>query len=462
MPRCRLPRSDPGSGPNNDGTPPAPGSHTGRVSVPDPDETSSSTAAHQDGQAHPRESLWRNRDFKVLLAGQGVSGLGDVVSLTAVPLLVLYLTGSGLLMGVVGVLQSLPDLLFGLPVGALADRWDRRRMMLFADLGRALLTALIPLSLVVGLPTIAVVLAVTFPINVMRVFFAAAYTASVPSLVGRDEIGPANSYFEAVFSLGWIVGPAIAGVLTSLIGPGPTLAVDAASFAVSALSLSLVRRRLQARKRPADSHLLHDIRDGIAFLARHRTLRAAVAFLAGVNLLTAPLIPVLTYYITVDRGLSATSFGLAISAFGFGYFIGALVAARLTKRGRVGWLMLAGSALAGAMIALVALSAALPAILAISFVAGVAESLFFISYMTLRASVTPDELLGRIGTTTRTITLGIQPLGMLAGGILLDRLHGTATLVLMGGLLIAVATTAALSGALRTARATQGVAPATA
>ena len=92
------------------------------------------------------EPLARNRDFKVLLSTQGISSLGDAVSFTALPLLVLALTGSGLAMGVVGALQTLPDLVFGMFAGALAVRSDRKRMMFLADLGRAVLTALIPLS----------------------------------------------------------------------------------------------------------------------------------------------------------------------------------------------------------------------------------------------------------------------------------------------------------------------------
>ncbi len=89
-------------------------------------------------------SLRKNRDFRIVLVGQGISALGDSVNVTTMPLLVLALTGSGLQMGIVGVLQRLPDLLFGLPAGAYADRWDRRRMMLSADAGRAILTAAWP------------------------------------------------------------------------------------------------------------------------------------------------------------------------------------------------------------------------------------------------------------------------------------------------------------------------------
>ena len=110
-----------------------------------------------------------NRDFWVVLVGQGVSSFGDAITNTALPLLVLALTGSGLAMGVVGVLSTLPDLVLGLPAGAYADRWDRRKMMFLADLGRAFLTALIPISVWLDGPTLALIMLVTFPLNVMRV-----------------------------------------------------------------------------------------------------------------------------------------------------------------------------------------------------------------------------------------------------------------------------------------------------
>ena len=165
--------------------------------------------------------LAQNRDFKVLLSSQGISSLGDAVSFTALPLLVLALTGSGLAMGVVGALQTLPDLVFGMVAGATADRSDRKRMMFLADLGRAGLTALIPLSVALGGPTMAVILIVAAPTSVLRSFFLAGYTASVPTLVGRSQVGQANSYFEAIYSIGYILGPAIAGILAATIGPGP-------------------------------------------------------------------------------------------------------------------------------------------------------------------------------------------------------------------------------------------------
>jgi Transmembrane secretion effector len=151
------------------------------------------TSAHRSLPVEPDDvaepGLRENRDFRIVLVGQGISALGDAVSVTTMPLLVLALTGSGLQMGIVGVLQRLPDLLFGLPAGAYADRWDRRRMMLSADAGRAILTALIPVASVLGLPVMGVVLLVSFPINICRVIFMAGWTAAIPNLVAVGSSG---------------------------------------------------------------------------------------------------------------------------------------------------------------------------------------------------------------------------------------------------------------------------------
>ena len=103
-------------------------------------------AAPPDEDVEAAEPLRQNRDFLTVLFGQGVSSFGDSITSTAMPLLVLALTGSGFVMGIVNVLTTLPDLLVGLFAGAYADRWDRRRMMFAADLGRAILTAVIPIS----------------------------------------------------------------------------------------------------------------------------------------------------------------------------------------------------------------------------------------------------------------------------------------------------------------------------
>lgn len=377
------------------------------------------------------EPLRRNRDFWVVLVGQGISSFGDAITNTALPILVLALTGSGLVMGIVGVLSTLPDLIVGLPAGAYADRWDRRRMMFLADLGRAALTVLIPLSDWVHGPTLALILLVTFPLNVLRVLWLAAYTAAVPGLVGRAQVARANAVFEAFFNIGWVAGPALAGFLSSRIGPAPTIAIDAATFAVSSVALFLVRRPLRPEPRAERPHLVADIREGVAYVAAHRTLRAVIALWTTSSVIFAGLASAIIFYVTIDRRLPADDVGLVLSAFAVGSLGGALVAARLAFVA-VGRVMLGGTVILGLTLLAPAFDAPIPVIAGAALVGGILNANVLVSYLTLRTQLSPDALLGRVGATARTLSVGLTPVGALVAGALLDAIGGRSTLVLMG------------------------------
>ncbi len=376
--------------------------------------------------------LSENRDFWVLLSTQGISSIGDAVSFTALPLLVLALTGSGLAMGLVGALQTLPDLVFGMVAGVLADRADRKRMMFIADLGRAFLTALIPLSVLLGGPTMVVILIVAAPMSVLRSLFLAGYTASVPALVGRPMISRANSYFEAIYSIGYILGPAVAGVLASTIGPGRTLAIDAVSFGLSSIGLLFVRRDLRAPIDRPRERLVTEIREGIEYIAHHPILRTTILFWGATSILTAPLVTALAVHVTRDLGYDAAVLGVILTGYGVGTVVGALITAKRATRRPVAPFLIGGNLVAAAGLVAIATVPIIPVMVAVAVMSGIAQSLVLVTYVTVRAAYSPDELLGRIGSTARTISLGLQPVGLLVGGALIDLTSGSTTIVAMG------------------------------
>jgi predicted MFS family arabinose efflux permease len=316
--------------------------------------------------------------------------------------------------------------------GAIADRSDRKRMMFLADLGRAGLTALIPISVALGGPTMAVILLVAAPTSILRSFFLAGYTASVPALVGRSQVGRANSYFEAIYSTGYIVGPAIAGVLAATIGPGPTLAIDALSFALSALGLFFVHRDLRAPVDRPRRHILTEIREGIDFIAANPTLRTVILFWGATSILLAPLVTALAVHVTRDLSQPPSVLGLLLASYGVGTVLGSLVTARGIGRSRVAEILLGGNLVLGLALVILAVSVALPIQVAVAFVAGIVQSMVLVTYITLRTAYSPDDLLGRIGSTARTISLGLQPVGLLVGGALIDLTSGSTTIALIG------------------------------
>lgn len=398
------------------------------------------------------EPIGRNRDFRVLLSTQAASSLGDAVSFTAMPLLVLALTGSGLAMGIVAALQLFPDLVVGMVAGAIADRTDPKRLMLVADLGRAALTALIPLSAILDGPTLVVILVVAVPLSVLRSFFMAGYTASVPALVGRSQIARANSLLEAVYSMGYIAGPAIAGVLSSAIGPGPTLAIDALSFALSGVGLMFIRRDLRPAEKRQRINLVTEIREGIDFVLGHSILRNAILYWGITAIIGGPFVTALAVHVTRDLALSAAILGLILAGYGIGTVAGALAMGRLANRGRAAPWLIGGNVLLAAAFLAIAAVQIVPILVIAAVIAGVGQSVVLVTYLTMRTAYSPDALIGRIGSTARTLSFGLQPVGLVAGGAIIELTSGSTAIAIMGVGLVAASVPFMASSALRRAR----------
>lgn len=399
----------------------------------------SSTAAPQVEPGPADQPLRRNRDFGLLLVSQAVSAAGDAVSATAMPLLVLALTGSGVAMGVVSAVNAGADFLMAAFAGALADRGDRKRMMFGADLGRAILTALVPLSVLLNGPTMAVIVLVTAPMAILRSFFRAGYIASMPSLVGRSQLARGNGVLETGTSVAFILGPAIAGLLVTAIGPGETLVIDAASFAISSLGIALIRRDLRAPADRPPSRVLDDVREGFVFVVRHPILRALILTFATSSAVLVPIGAAMTFRVVRDLGQPPAAFGLAVTAIGVGTIVGSIFAARLGPRTNVARVMLISVGMVGLANALAGLVPSLPAVVALNAVSGAGEVVLVVVYISVRAGYSPDALLGRIGSTARVMALGLIPIASLIGGALIDAIGGSATLVVLGGAMCAFA-----------------------
>ena len=230
-------------------------------------------------------------------------------------------------------------------------------------------------------------------------------------------------------------------------------------FALSAAALLLVRRSLRPQARTEPTHLVADIREGIAYVARQPTLRAVLALWTTVSVIYAGMTSGLIFYITIDRGLGSDVVGLVLSAFAVGMLGGSLIAARVAFRA-VGAVMLVGNIGMGLTLVIVALNVPIPVLVGAALMAGILEANVGVSYLTLRTQLSPDALLGRVGATARTLSVGLMPIGALVAGILLDAVGGTTTLALMGAASIAAALGFALLPNVRQARVPRrGVAP---
>src|SRR5580658_6564875 len=290
------------------------------------------------GGAAPREPsgpvpLRRNRDFQLLWAGQAVSLLGSQTSKIAYPLLVLAMTGSPAKAGIAGFAAMLGYLLFPLPAGALADRHDRKRIMIACDAIRLAAVGSIAVTFWAAHLTYVQILLAGFAEGSATIFFQLAERAALPMLVHPTQRSAAISQNEARTNVAQLAGPALGGALFGLSRAAP-FAADAVSYLASLVTLPFIRTPMQATglrgapgsaSRGTPRRLRTELREGLAFTWRQPFLRYASIFGAAVNLL---LQVVVLGLIVLGRhdGASPAQIGVIVGCFGVGGLAGALVA----------------------------------------------------------------------------------------------------------------------------------------
>ena len=187
----------------------------------------------------PSVPLWRNRNFLLLISGQAVSSVGSQVSLLAFPLLILALTHSPAQAGLITGLRGLAFAFFCLPAGALVDRWNRKRVMILCDLGRALALGSIPLAFAFGQLTLVQLYIVSLVEGALFALFNLAEVACLPHVVSKEQLPAATAQDQVLYAVSGLFGPALSGALYSIASTLPFLA-DAVSYAASVASLSTV------------------------------------------------------------------------------------------------------------------------------------------------------------------------------------------------------------------------------
>ena len=398
----------------------------------------------------PGARLWRNRHFNIFWAGQTLSVLGDSFALIALPLLVLQATGSIAQMGLVTGAYGVGQLAAGLFAGALADRLDRRRLMIACDLARALLYAAIPLGWWLGSAyglgaafQMLLIYAVTVLGAALGMCFQVAYITAVANLVDRDLITEANGRLQSTFALSFVLGPMLAGFVSARFSPSAAIGINAISFLCSALSLSMIRLRhaaatLPTKRRPVG---LEELGAGARFLLRQPVLRAVTLLFFAFTLVVAGGRDLFIYYLKHDLGQSDAAVGVVFGIASIGSIVGALLAPALRRRWGFGACFLGGMLLESVVLLLIgcAPGVAFVAAEAMGFTFG--DSVRGINSMSLRQQITPDHLLGRVTAAFWTLANVPGPLGASAMTALAGQIGAPLVLALTGtvGLVIGLA-----------------------
>lgn len=381
--------------------------------------------------------LTRDPDFLKLWVGETVSDFGDQITLLAIPLTaVIVLHATALEMGLLGAVATAPTALFSLPVGVWVDRWPRRRVLLAANLSRAVVLATVPVAFAFGVLGLAHLYIAAFLTGTLSVFFIVAYQAYLPGLVGRERIVDANSKMLATASVAQLAGPSVAGVLVQLFTAPLPVVVDAASFLVSFFGISLIRRP-EPPVNPRRRDMRAEIREGLAALLGQPILRTLVVCSGIFILLLSAQAAIFLLYLSRDLGLAPAVIGLVFAAAGVGALGGALLASSVARRLGIGPSFIAGAFLgSGLFIArgLVGGSAeAIVVSLAVGQTVGFfGASLFNVNGPSLRQALTPPQLLGRVNASYRFLVWGTGPFGALLGGALGEVLGLRTALLVLG------------------------------
>jgi MFS family permease len=391
--------------------------------------------------------LWGNRNWLLLWSGQLVSVVGTQVSQLAYPLLMLALTKSPAQAGFISASRTLPYLLLGLPAGALVDRWNRKRLMIVCDAGRALALGSIPLALALGQLTLAQLYIVALLEGVLNVFFNLAETAALTRVVTRDQIPAATTLNEVTLSTGSMLGPALGGLIFA-IGQGFAFLADAISYAVSVVSVWFIRAELSASQAAGTNRLVDDIRAGVVWLWRHPLLRLLALITGGTVMIESGYM--LVVIILAERmGASSAVTGLVLGAGGVGSVVGAVLSGPAMRRLTFGQIAMGVHWIWALLLPLYALAPNPLALAAITAAAYGITPIFFVAQYSYRLSNIPDELQGRVNGVFRLLLFGGQPLGLALAGLLSQVIGPVRTVLVFSALLALLALAITLSRELR-------------
>jgi predicted MFS family arabinose efflux permease len=336
-------------------------------------------------------------------------------------------------MGLLRAVGTCPVLLFGFVAGVWIDRLRRRPILIVADIGRALLLAVLPLAAIFDSLHLPLLYFIAFTTGMLTIFFDIAYLSFVPSLVSGDDLLEANIKVNFSLSLAGVLGPGIAGMLVQLIAAPFAVALDALSFLMSALFISGIARDEPPATMRSQRNVLAEIGEGLRQVYSHRLLHPMAICLAlhffSMSVRTA------VYLIYLLRILQITPgwLGVILAGFGPGALLGTALTQRLVQRFGIGATVLGGAcincvAAAGIPLTRMALALAVPLLFTINV--GFGFGIALLGPMdTLRQIVTAPELRGRMNASFRSVNMILATVGALVGGLLGEIIGLEATLV---------------------------------
>lgn len=370
--------------------------------------------------------LWHNPDFMKLWLSQTVSQFGSRITRDVLPLVaVITLSATPTEMGLLTAIPSIPILIFSLYAGVWIDRLPRLSIMIAVNLIQPLILLLIPLAAITGNLTLILVLFVSAAVSLFSIIFEIAYRAVLPSLVSHNHLVEGNSKLALTDSLAEIGGPAIAGLLVQWFTAPMAILVDVLSYLVAAVSLYRIRNKYELIvneiKHKRDT--LPDMIIGWRFLFDHPLLRPLILYSSMARFFGSFIGTLYALFAIQELNLSPSQLGLVIAGGGIGAVLGAMLSAWLSSRLKISVILISSLITAGVSALLIPFAHGSPTqalliLMGLQIVGDAADVTFSITETSLRQSITPDGILGRVNASGEFLVQGIAPMGGLIAGLL--------------------------------------------
>ncbi|MCX5382355.1 MFS transporter [Streptomyces sp. NBC_00083] len=392
--------------------------------------------------ARAPRTLWGHADFLRLWGGQTVALFGTQITLLALPLTAMQLLdASAGQLGLLNALEYLPVACVTLLAGVLADRVRRRPLLIAANLGRALVLALVPVVAWTGHLSMVLLYVVAFTTGLFTAQFDVAYQAFLPTLIEKRLLVEGNSKLQSSQSIAQTAGQGMSGVLIQLLTAPVAVVVNSVGYLVSVASLLTIRTPEPVRTGPRRS-IRAELMEGLRVTLAHPVLRVVMVESAWFNLMWDVVLVVMPIYGIRSLHLGAAGLGLVIAAGSVGAFAGSLVAGRLGLRLGTGRAMAVGMMIASvALLLLPAAAGSKPLVVTLLtagyVINGFGITVFNVHSVALRQALVPIELTGRVSATYRFAAFAVIPVGGFTGGLLAEWLGPRAALaVTVAGLVI--------------------------
>jgi MFS family permease len=403
--------------------------------------------------------------FRALWIGQTISSVGSQVSFVAIPLIAaLFLHAGPFEMAVLGALETLPFVLLSLPFGVVADRSDRRRLLIACDIGRAVAMGSVPLLFALGYGSIAWLCIAAVAVSSLSALFTVCQQAFVPEIVTTDQLLRANQRLEVSDSAARVAGPGLAALLIQLGGVVLAIATDALSYLLSGVALLMARSpsRTPVASSSEPQPVVPAVLTGLRFVWLDKSLRLLMISTAIFNLASGMVLAQLVLLATGNVESGGVGFGVMMAIGNVGFVIGAALVVRLESRLGTGPLLVTAGAFGALALWLIAAAGVVGSfglLVAGRFLGAVSVPASNVTLVSLRQARTPDAVRARVAATFRTVDWGTAPLGAILSGVIGVALGVPAVMVcaaLLGSLsLVAIARPAVLEARLEPDAATQ-------